>query len=214
MMAWFAIAVLLACAVLILWRSGVSRRLWPAVGATVLIGIAGYALQGRTALPGHPVEANRAPMAVPDEEVAIRDAMFGRFTVDWSYMIASDGLFRGGRIESGTRVLLQGLDHYPGSLMLWTGLGSALARHDGGQVSPAARLAFARAARINPLHPAPPFFAGLAEIRAGNFAAARAEWAHALALTPKDVSYRRDVELRLALLDRFMAETAGAPPLD
>lgn len=211
MIGWVGFALLTASAVLILWRSGVARALWPLAGVALGLGGAGYAWQNHAALAGRPVEANRTPLPVSGEEVALRDAMFGRFTIDWSYTIASDGLFRGGRVESGTRVILQGLDRYPGSLMLWTGLGSALARHDG-RVSPAAKLAFAHAAHINPRHPAPPFFAGLAEIRGGNLAAGRADWAHALALTPSDISYRRDMEVRLALLDQFIAESAGAPP--
>lgn len=213
LMGWVTLGLLAVAAALVLWRSGVHRALWPLVGAALMLGGVGYAWQNRADLPGHPVVADRTPLDVPEEEVALRDAMLGRFTGDGAYLIASDGLFRGGRVESGTRVILLGIGHYPRSLTLWTGLGSALARHDGGNVSPAARLAFLHAAQLAPLHPAPPFFAGLAEIRAGNLAGARVYWARALALTPHGLSYRRDIALRLALLDRFIAETGGAPPV-
>lgn len=212
-MGWASFALFAAAAALILWRSRVARALWPTAGAALALGGAGYALQNHTALPGRPTIANRTPIEVPPDEIALREAMLGRFTGDGAYLIASDGLLRGGRIESGTRVVLLGLAHYPRSLTLWTGLGSVLARHDGDTVSPAAKLAFARAAQLAPLHPAPPFFAGLAYVRAGDFAMARRQWARALALTPRDISYRRDVEIRLALLEQAMAETAGLPPV-
>lgn len=209
-MGWVAFAALACAGLLVLWRSRVAVRLWAAVGAAIALAGAGYALQSHAGLAGHPVRADRTPMTVPEEEVELRSAMLGRSTVDWAYLVLSDGLFRAGRSESATQVLLSGINQYPDSVSLWTALGSALARHDGGQVSPASKLAFARARQLNPLHPAPPFFAGLAYIRAGDFGAARAQWARALVLTPRDISYRRDVELRLALLDRFIAETGAS----
>lgn len=209
-MGWIAFALLAASALLVLWR-GVSPALRPALGAALALGGAGYAWQNHAALAGRAAIANVTPIDVPQDEIALREAMLGRFTGDGAYLIASDGLLRGGRVASGTRVVLLGLGHYPNSLTLWTGLGSALARHDGGSVSPAARLAFARAAQLAPLHPAPPFFAGLAYVRAGDPLTARRYWKHALALTPRAVSYHRDIVVRLTLLDRFIAETDGMP---
>lgn len=211
-MGWVVLALLAVSALLILWRARVVPALWPAVGAAMALGAAGYALQSHPGLPGHPVTANAEALEVPEEEVALRDAMLGRFTRDWSFLVASDGLLRGGRVESGTQVILLGLKQYPDSILLWTGLGTALTRHDGGAVSPAAKLAFRRAMQLNPLHPGPPFFAGLAYVRAGDFWTARGLWARALALTPPDISYHRDIAIRLALLDRYLAATGVRPP--
>ena len=90
-------------------------------------------------------------------------------------------------------------------MVLWTGLGEALAAHDGAQVSPTALFAFQQAMRLAPTHPAPPFFLGLAYVRAGDLAAAKPYWQRALALTPADISYRKDIEIRVALLDRVLA---------
>lgn len=207
-MGWIAFALLAASASLVLWR-GIAPSLRPALGAALALGGAGYAWQNHAALAGRAAIANAPPIDVPQDEIALREAMLGRFTGDGAYLIASDGLLRGGRVDSGTRVVLMGLAHYPRSVTLWTGLGSVLARHDGGRVSPAARLAFARAAQLAPLHPAPPFFAGLAYIRAGDPVTARRYWTRALALAPRDISYRSDVAVRVALLDRFIAETDG-----
>lgn len=209
-MGWTALALLAVATLLVLSRT-VARPLWPALGAAVALGGAGYALHNHAAWPGHPVVANRTPVEVPADEVALRDAMLGAYSGDHAFLVLSDGLFRAGRVDSGTRVLLRGLGSYPRSLTLWTGLGSALARHDGGVVSPAARLAFVRAAQLAPQHPAPPFFAGLAYVRTGDLTTTRRYWRRALALTPHDASYRRDIAVRLVLLDRFIAETGGAP---
>lgn len=210
MTGWTPFVLLAVCAAAGLWRARVSPALWPAVGAALALGGAGYAVRNHAALAGHPAAANHVPIDVPADEVALRDAMLGRFTGDGAYLIASDGLLRGGRVDSGTRVILLGLGAYPRSLTLWVGLGGVLARHDGGKVSPAARLAFARAAQLAPLHPAPPFFAGLAYVRAGDFVTARRYWRQALALTPPEVAYRRDIVVRLALLERFLAKTDGS----
>jgi hypothetical protein len=68
---------------------------------------------------------------------------------------------------------------------------------------------------LYPQHPGPPFFYGQALIRANQFAEARPFWAKALALAPKDASYRDDIAVRLMLLDRFLAEMQareGASP--
>ena len=77
-------------------------------------------------------------------------------------------------------------------------------------MSPAARLAFERAMRLAPEHPAPPYYAGLAYVGAGEFAKARPLWARAVALSPAGAGYRRDLALRLALLDRYLALTDAA----
>jgi cytochrome c-type biogenesis protein CcmH len=84
-----------------------------------------------------------------------------------------------------------------------------LALHDGGTLSPSAEFAFRRAIALAPKHPGPYFFLGVADIRAGQLAAARAAWAQALALTPPDASYRKEIADRLALLDRFIAANDG-----
>jgi cytochrome c-type biogenesis protein CcmH len=215
-MGWLALLLVGGVATLILWRSGIARSLWAFVGAAMMLGAAGYALQGRPLLPGHPVESDAEPIEVDPSMVELRSAMLGRFSADGAYLIASDAMMRSGDKRMAVQAVLGGLARYPRSVTLWTGLGSALQVHDG-VVSPASLFAFKRAARLAPLHPAPPFFLGLAYIRAGEFATARPYWAHALTLTPATVSYRKDIALRLSLLDQFLAaaerpqRNAGGP---
>ena len=131
---------------------------------------------------------------------------------DAAYLIASDAMARSGDRRSAVRAILGGLNRYPQSLMLWTGLGTALATHDGNVVSPPALFAFRQAIRIAPEHPAPLFFLGLAYIRANDYPAARQAWAKALALCPARASYRRDIAVRLVLLDRLLASQPQRQP--
>lgn len=188
-----------------LWLGGIARSLWAMVGAALMLGAAGYAAQQHAGLGGHPVVADDDPVAIYPEITDLRDQMLGRFTGDGAYLIASDALMRSGSRDSGARVVLMGASHYPRSLTLWTGLGTAIAQHDGGIVSPAARLAFDRATQLAPEHPAPPFFEGLAYVQSGDFRTGRRYWARALALSPERAAYRSAIALRLAALDAMIA---------
>ena len=58
-------------------------------------------------------------------------------------------------------------------------------------MTPAAQLAFQRAARIAPDHPGPPFFYGLALAQGGNYAEAERIWRQLLASAPESANYRR-----------------------
>ncbi|HVF93707.1 MAG TPA: hypothetical protein VM900_05280 [Sphingomonas sp.] len=204
-MGWVWLALLGAAALAALALLGVRRALWSMIGSALMLGAAGYALQGRPQLP--------ASLANPDTEVApdgeatieLRNKMLGRFSGDGAYLIAADAMTRAGDRRAAVRVVLAGISKVPESVLLWTGLGSALVAHDGGQVSPGALFAFQQAARLSPRHPAPPFFLGEAYVRAGEFETARRYWARALALSPAAASYRSDVAVRLALLDRLIA---------
>lgn len=185
-----------------------ARPLWSLLGAALMLGATGYALQGSPMQPGRPATPNLAVAPEDPALLELRDAMLGRYTLDAAYLTAADAMTRTGDGESAIRVLLGGLDRIPKSFALWTALGSAMAAHDGNTLSPPARFAFEQAIRLAPRHPAPPFFLGLAHVRADDYAAARPYWARAAALSPEGASYRRDIDLRLALLDRLLAEQA------
>ena len=205
MTGWIILVALGLSVGLTLWRAGVARSIWTLVGAALLLGASGYVLQGHAGLAGHPAIADADPVAIDPAATAVRGAMFGQFSGDGAYLIASDALMRRGSRITGTNVVLLGLNHYPRSLMLWTGYGTALAQHDG-TVSPAAKLAFDQATRLAPAHPAPPYFRGLAYAEAGDFGMARRYWLRALALSPPQASYRREIADQIASLDAAMAQ--------
>ncbi|MDQ0837664.1 tetratricopeptide repeat protein [Sphingomonas faeni] len=200
---WLGVIGAVAFALLAVLK--VNRVLWTMVAAALMLGAAGYAWQGQPGLAGDAVSTGLVPTPDDDAMLELRDQMLERYTGAAAYLVAADAMTRIGDRRAAVQVLLGGIRIAPKSLVLWTGLANALAAHDGNQVSPPALFAFQQASRLAPKHPAPPFFLGLAYVRAGEFATARPYWAKALALTPADISYRGEIATRLALLDRFLA---------
>lgn len=193
----------------LLWLIGFPRRLWMVAATALTLGATGYAWQGNPGMPGHPVSQAEAPIELDPELIALRSAMFGSYgTFAWGYLSAADGMTRSGSPAYAVNVLLGGVAKGPQEVALWTGLGTALSENDKG-VSPAARFAFDKAMALNPKHPGPPFFLGLAYIRAGQFAEARQYWALAAQLAPAGAPYREDLNTRLGLLDRFLEDQAA-----
>jgi cytochrome c-type biogenesis protein CcmH len=211
MMGWVMLVLLAAVAAALLWAIGFPRRLWTIAATALTLGAAGYAWQGSPGLPDNSAKTASAPIEVDPDLVQIREAMFGRFNTTYFTLMQSDAMMRIGAPDSAARAMLIGTYRTPNDPGVWTGLGTALAESDKG-VSPASRFAFDRAMAIYPEHPGPPFFLGLALVRANQFGEARQYWAKAVALTPANASYRQGLEVRLALLDRFLAEAGAAQP--
>ena len=208
-MGWFWLALIGFSAAGLLWVLGVARGLWSLVGAALMLGAVGYAWQGRPGQPGSPAKTNAQAIAIDPGIVKLRGAMTGNFTAESAYLTAADAMLRAGEPDAAVAVMLGGIRDMPDDMSLWTGLGDALAQHDGGYVSPTALFAFRHAMDIAPNHPAPPFFLGLAYVRAGDFVEARRYWARALALTPEEMDYRPEIAVRLMLLDRYLALANG-----
>ena len=203
-------AILFGMALLVgvgLWRFGrLPRATLELLGAALLIGVAGYAWQGSPALPGRPTpppEDARQPDSVFANE---RTKMMERFGSDAQVLDAADAMHRQGWNRYAVLLIKGGLAKRPNSADLWVGLGNALVIHGGGMMSPAAELAFQRAAAINPNHPGPPFFMGLAYAQAGQLEKAGEVWRALLVKAPKDAPWRADLEERLAMLQ---AQRAG-----
>jgi tetratricopeptide (TPR) repeat protein len=204
-MGWLMLGLLAILSGLLLWRLRVAPQLWTLVGAALMLGAVGYSVQGRPGLPGVAAEGQRERRTVDPSLKELRQAMFGRFNFEESYFIASDALLSSGAVAPAAQVMLGGVQKAPQSAALWTWLGMMLVEKDGGTMSPAAKLAFEQGMRLAPEHPGPPFFYGLALARTNDFARTRALWTRALALTPRDVSYRQDIAVRLVLVDRLLA---------
>ena len=211
-MGWVSLFAVLALAAALLAVLRLPRALWSAAGAVLLLGATGYALQGRPGLPGAKPKPQVDTIEVAPEFVALREAMWGRFTAEWQLETTADALLRAGNARGAVQVLLSGVRRYPDDPELWTALGSALVAHDGGNVSPPALNAFGRALALAPRHPAPRFFLGLGYVQAGDLGKAREAWAQALALTPPNAAYRRDIAERIAVIDALAQMQAGQAP--
>ena len=166
--------------------------------AALMIGAAGYALQGRPGLAGSPRSAATATRVIP--LTGARNAFFGEFTRSGHWLLMSDSMARKGRTADAAGLLQSAVREHPDNPALWVGLGNALVDH-AGMLTPAAELSFRRAAELAPRHPAAPFFYGLALARSGDRPGAIRVWREILAGAPADASWRPLVEDAIAVLE-------------
>lgn len=210
-MGWLWLVAIGLGAFALLWFGGVPRALASFIGAALLLGGTGYAVQNQASLAGKPVRANAQGIDVDPGMVAFRAAIMPAPRDEVAILITADDRVRRGETQSAVDQLRAATDRRPGSSTIWTGLGNALVAHDHGQLSPAAEFAFRRAFQLAPDQPAAPFFLGLAYAQSGRWAAAKRAWLLALSLTPRDAPYRIIIAERLVLLDRIMAMPAARP---
>ena len=167
--------------------------------AALLFGAAGYALQGRPGLAGAPrgVAATRPPLPLS----GARRALMGQFNDADRWITIADGYASRGDTRSAAAILGSAVREHPADAFLWAGYGNALFDHSG-MLTPAARLAYARAIALAPDHPAPHFFYGLALARSGDRDGALSEWRTILAKAPPNASWRPLIESGIAAFGR------------
>jgi cytochrome c-type biogenesis protein CcmH len=196
-MSWLILLFFVAASLGVLWWSGVRGGLLTAAAAALLLGSAGYALQGRPDLRGSPAAGAEGRDILPLTEA--RHAFFGNFTAAESWLLMSEALARNGSTESSVGILQNAVGRYPGDPQLWIGLGNALVDHAHG-LTPPAEYAYKRAEELSPGYPAPLFFYGLALARSGDREGAVRVWKQLLAKSPPDASWRPLVEQGVAAL--------------
>jgi cytochrome c-type biogenesis protein CcmH len=196
-MGWLILMLLIAVSLAGLRLSGVRGAGLTASAAALLVGGAGYALQGSPDQPGAPAQGMEGRDIFPLTQA--RHAFFGEFSPEESWLRMSEALARDGQSEDAVGILENAVKRYPGSAELWIGLGNALVDHARG-ITPPAELAYKRAEQITPGYPAPPFFYGLALARSGDREGALKLWNGILATAPKDASWRPLVEEGVAAL--------------
>jgi cytochrome c-type biogenesis protein CcmH len=159
--------------------------------AALLLGAAGYAVQGNPGLAGssRSVERQRAPIPL----TKLRHAFFGTFGRTEHWLVISESYAGRGQTEDAVKALIAAVREHPDDPILWVGLGNALTDH-AGTLTPASQLAFSRSAELAPGHPAPTFFMGLALVRSGSPDDGVALWQQLLANAPADASWRPLVE--------------------
>ena len=197
-MGWFILLLIGAASLGALWLLRVRGPMLTASAAALLLGASGYALQGRPGLSGVPASGERQVANVPLAEA--RHAFFERFSGGEGWLVMAEALERRGRTGDSAALLQNAVRTRPGDAQLWIGLGNALVAHSDG-LTPPAELAFRRAAALNPAHPAPIFFYGLARARSGDPASAVAIWRNLLKDAPADAGWRPLVEAGIAALD-------------
>jgi Flp pilus assembly protein TadD len=209
-MGWLIFAVLaLVVGALLFFFGRLPKGGLELVGAALFLAVAGYAWQGTPNLPGKPTPP-AAEARMPDSAmITERRKMFSKIGNDSDILRAADGLQSQGLTLYAIAVIKTGLEKRPNSADLWVGLGNELVIHGGGMMSPAAELAFQRAAAISPDHPGPPFFMGLAYAQAGQFDRAESIWRSLLARAPANAPWRPELEQRLIEIERMKQQQMG-----
>ena len=196
------LAFLAAVFVLRLPRSGFTL-----LGAALLFGLTGYALQGSPGEPSSPGKPDSDPAATGELFVSARRAFFDPASLPSRFLITSDAFARRGDQERAAAFARSAVDENPNDIEAWTALGNALAEHaGGGQLTPAALYAYSQAEQRAPQSPAPGYFIGLAMLRTGQPERTREIWAELLAKAPSDAAWRPELAERLSRLDALMAQ--------
>jgi len=181
------------------------------IAAGIMLGLTGYLLAGSPGIPDAPA-SRIEPTGFGEELHDPRDGMTRSTGPAGQWLAMSDGFLRMGRTQLAAQTLEKALQRYPRDVDLWVAYGNALVAHAGGIMTPASGMAFEKAAAINPEHPAPPFFAGLAMAQGGNLAGARVVWQQLLDRSPPNAPWREDLTRRLAELPA--PPRAPSPPED
>ncbi|MBH0112952.1 tetratricopeptide repeat protein [Novosphingobium sp. YJ-S2-02] len=205
-MTWIVIAVLaLLVFLLAIFLFKVPAGAREALAATLLLGIAGYALQGSPGQVGSPKAA--APDS-PEASALLVDAraQISNSTIPPTnrWVIIADGLSRNGQNAAAAQILRSAVDEDPKNAEAWLAMANGLVAHADGTLTPAARYAYERAAKADDKAPGPPFFLGLAQAQSGEFLEARKLWAGLLEDAKPDARWRPVVEAELARLDAFI----------
>lgn len=205
------LAMLAFAALVVLFKA--RRGAWEALAAALVFGLAGFALQARTDLPGAPRQAAAAAATNGAALVEARKELSGSGPVAANKMLViADGLARSGQFADAAGIAMGAAEQEPGNAEAWLAVANNLVAHADGNLTPAATYAFRKASQADPNHPGPPFFLGLALAQNGQLDEGRAMWAGLLARTPPDAPWRKDLEARIAELDAFIARQQQMPP--
>lgn len=209
-MIWGLILLMLALVLgALVFIGKVPRAGWEPLGAALLLALAGYAFQGKPDVPAAPRAPDEAASAEGAAAIAARQALSANQTPGMNggnhWLITADALLRHGQFADAANLLRGAVEADPKDSDAWLGIGNALMGHAQGQLSPAALLAYGRAAQADPAAPGPPFFLGLAYARQGRFDLAQVMWRGLLARTPADAPWRARVEGALARVERIEA---------
>lgn len=210
-MTWF-LAFLLAVIAFVAaaWLFKAPRSGWEAIGAALLLGIAGYGMQASPGLSG---ASKPAAQQLADDPAALVDARNGIDDAEGlpsnRWILIADGFARNGQFANASAVLLGAVRDNPDDGEAWLSMGNALVAHADGLLTPASLYALQRAADADPDHPGPPFFLGMALAQTGRFGEAKAIWTELLGRSPPDAPWREDLENRLATLDQYISQNGG-----
>lgn len=222
-MSW-ALAVGLAlaafAAMVVAWR--LPRPVWTSVLAALMLGLAGFVLQGRPGLAGAPKVQTTDAAGDSEAMVDLRRAILPeRFHSRNRRLITADAMARRDRPEEAATLLRGAIRDNPRDAESWLALANALVAAADGAMTPASQYAYRRAEELAPESPGVPFFVGIFQLEQGNLLDARMLWDEALRRAPEGSEERADIAAHVERLDdvlrRILAEREGqgaGPPAE
>ena len=174
---WISLVVLAALVFAgLLYFGKLPRRVWELLAAALVLGMAGYALQGRPGLddaPGKPLaDKGKEASALID----MRRDMDQNYGAAKFWLITADSFARSGDYQLSAIYIRSGLRQNPRDANLWAALGVQLMLASEGRMSAPAKFAFDRARKLQPSHAAPDYFEGLAALFGGRVVDALKLW--------------------------------------
>ncbi|MET1754766.1 tetratricopeptide repeat protein [Novosphingobium sp. RD2P27] len=189
------------------------RRGWEAIGAALLLGIAGYALQASPGVPAAPKAPRERVGGNADAWVEARSQVTkSGIPPSDRWVIIADALARNGQFASAAEILRGATSADPKNGEAWLAMANALVSHADGTLTPASLYAYRRAAAAAPEHPGPPYFLGLAMAQSGRLEEAGTLWRRLLEQTPPDAPWLADLQGKIEQLDAIVAaQRSGSP---
>lgn len=211
MSGWIALGLLAALslgAIILLGR--LPKNLWQVAGAALLLGMTGYALQGRPAAPSSPAKSLAAQEDAAVQLVEIRAEMDQSFGAAKRWLVTADSFAKQGEYQLAASYIQSGLKQNPDDPDLWSALGLQLMLASDGQMSPPAQLAFDKARAIRPNYPAPYYFAGLARLFGQDVDGAILLWEKTLSLATPNAKWKPRIESQLQAAKLLQAQANEA----
>lgn len=204
------IGLAVACCVALIFFAKDRKTIWSAVVATLVLALAGYAMQGQPSLPTaaakQPEQNDRAVEAL----IAMRADMDYQFAGSKQWLSLSDGFARQGKYGMAAAFLRSALRKSPQNGDLWAGLGLVLMLAGEGELSPPARLAYANTRKFAPNHPAPDYFEGLNHLFKGDAQKTLALWKPLSERAPKSAKWKPKLESQVEGLANMIEQSADA----
>ncbi|MDA7787807.1 tetratricopeptide repeat protein [Sphingomonadaceae bacterium] len=173
-------------------------------GAALMVGLAGYAMQGSPSLSGAPKEATSDVSGTGAAMVESRRSLFDTAVLPSRFVVSADAFTRRGQNDDAAGFLLNAVTENPQDTEAWLALGNALTEHADGQLTPAALYAYSKAEQTDPEHPGAAYFLGVGMIRSGRPAEALQLWQELAARAPDDAPWKPVIEERAASLGEMM----------
>ena len=191
------------------------RRGWALAASAAMLGLAGYAWQGRPDLAAAPAAARPVDRGAVETLLRLRGDMTPRFTPGAVWLRLADAAGTRGDHAEAAAILRGAIRRSPRDGDLWAALGVQTLMAADMRTTPAASLAMGRAREYALGSPVPDYFEAIAALRGGDAEAALAGLDRVLAKGGAKAEWRPLVTAQRDALRAALAPpspTPGSPP--